>query len=41
MAEDWREDLNLPDLALQPLDFRDFARGAAVAAIRLRLTSGA
>lgn len=39
VADEWREDLSLPDLVLEPLDFRDFARGAAVAAIRLRLTT--
>ena len=30
-----------PELVLPPLDFRDFARGAAVAAIRLRFTAPA
>lgn len=39
LAHDWREDLSLPDLVLAPLDFRDYARGAAVAAIRLKLNS--
>lgn len=41
LESDWREDLELPELVLQPLDFRDFARGAAVAAIRLRFTAPA
>ena len=39
LSRDWREDLHVPDLVLAPLDFHDFARGAAVAAIRLRFTA--
>ena len=36
-----REDLRFPELVLAPLDFHDYARGAAVAAIRQRFTSPA
>ena len=31
LESDWREDLELPELVLQPLDFRDFARGGLTA----------
>lgn len=41
LATEWREDLTIPQLVLAPLDFRDYARGAAVAAIRLRLAGDA
>lgn len=41
LVSDWREDLEVPELVLQPLDFRDYARGAAVAAIRLRFMAPA
>ena len=41
LTHDWREDLRFPELVLAPLDFHDYARGAAVAAIRQRFTSPA
>jgi predicted NBD/HSP70 family sugar kinase len=41
LTHDWREDLRIPELVLAPLDFHDYARGAAVAAIRQRFTSPA
>lgn len=37
LERDWREDLALPELVMEPLDFFDFARGAAAHAIRLTL----
>ncbi len=37
LERDWREDLAVPELVVEPLDFFDFARGAAAHAIRLTL----
>lgn len=39
VARDWRDDLRVPELAIRPIDFHDYARGAVALAIQRRLAA--
>lgn len=40
ITTDWRDDLDVPEVVVEPLEFTDFAKGAAALAIRRLFTGG-